>query len=160
MEIDDNKKKYVVDGNELIEDIANNKYYICFKNYNGEQITSEIPKEVFDIYMESKKVYYKNENEKKRHWERLKLTDETLYKRSYKHPKSIEDMLLEKEKKHNLHIAISNLPEIQRKRIRLKYFNEMKERELAEKEHISLRAIQYSLKIGIDNLKKLKKFFK
>ena len=61
--------------------------------------------------------------------------------------------------KQNLYIAVSKLPLIQRRRIKMKYFEEMKEKKLAEKEKISIRAIQYSLHCGIENLKKFFNYF-
>ena len=59
----DNIKTHNIDGNRLIEDLENNKYWIIFKNYLGEEITSEIPKDIFDAYIESKSAYKKNKNE-------------------------------------------------------------------------------------------------
>ena len=47
----DNIKTHNIDGNRLIEDLENNKYQIIFKNYLGEEITSEIPKDIFDAYI-------------------------------------------------------------------------------------------------------------
>lgn len=157
---EDNKEIFEVDGNELVADFENNKFYIIFRNYENEKITSEIPKEVFDIYIESKKIYKKNQNEQERHWELSELTEVTLYKRASKHQESIEATIINTETNQNLHIAISKLPEIQKRRIKMKYFENMKEKELAEKEKSSVRAIQYSLHCGIENLKKLKKFLK
>lgn len=157
---EDNKEIFEVDGNELVADFENNKFYIIFRNYENEKITSEIPKEVFDIYIESKKIYKKNQNEQERHWELSELTEVTLYKRASKYQESIEATIINTETNQNLHIAISKLPEIQKRRIKMKYFENMKEKELAEKEKSSVRAIQYSLHCGIENLKKLKKFLK
>ncbi len=160
MKIEDNKKVFEVDENKVVADFENNKYFIIFKNFEGKEITSEIPKEVFDVYIESKKNYKKNQNEQERHWELSEVTEVTIYKRASKYQESIEATVINKETMENLHIAISKLPKIQNRRIRMKYFENLKERELAEKEQTSVRAIQYSLHCGIENLKKLKKFLK
>lgn len=160
MNIEDNKKIFEVDGNKLIADFESNKYYILFKNFEDKEIISEIPKEVFDVYMESKKSYKKNQNEQERHWELSEITEITIYNRANNYQESIEATIIDKETKENLHIAISKLPKIQNRRIKLKYFENLKERELAEKEQTSVRAIQYSLHCAIENLKKLKKFLK
>ena len=154
LNIEGNKKIFKVDENEIVADFDNNKYYITFKNFNGEEITSEIPKEIFDIYVESKRNYKKNQNEEERHWEKTELTENTIYKRGNKYHESIETTVINNEMKQNLYIAVSKLPLIQRRRIKMKYFEEMKEKKLAEKEKISIRAIQYSLHYGIENLKK------
>lgn len=160
MNIEDNKKSFEVDENKLVADFENNKYYIVFKNFEGKEVTSEIPKEVFDVYIESKKSYKKNQNEQERHWELSEVTEITIYKRASNYQESIEETIIDRETKENLHIAISKLPKIQNRRIKLRYFGNLKERELAEKEQTSVRAIQYSLHCAIENLKKLKKFLK
>ena len=149
-----NRKIFEIDGNEIIAELETNKYYISFENYEKQRITSEIPKDVFEAYVASKKIYYKNENEEKRHWERSQLTEISIYKRATKYQEEIETTIINKDIKANLHTAISKIPLIQRKRIKMKYFQEMKEREIAEKERASIRAVQYSLYNGIKNLKK------
>lgn len=160
MERENKQKIFEVDGNKLIANFESNKYYIVFKNYEDKEIISEIPKEVFEVYIESKSSYKKNQNEQERHWEFSGITEITIYKRASKYQESIEEKIIDKEIKKNLHIAISKLPKIQNRRIKMKYFEDLKERELAEKENTSIRAIQYSLHCGIENLKKLKKFLK
>ena len=57
----ENIKTFEVDGNRLIADFEINKYYIVFKNYEGKEIKSDIPKDIFITYIESKKAYKRNE---------------------------------------------------------------------------------------------------
>lgn len=160
MRTEEYNERFEVDGNELFADYGMKKYFITFRNYEGKKITSEIPEQVFKIYVQAKKGYKKNQNEEERHWEKSVLTEITLYKRARKYQESIEVSIMEKEQKQNLHIAISKIPQIQQKRIKMKFFAGMKEKELAEKEATSVRAIRYSLQCGIKNLKKFKKFLK
>ena len=61
----DNIKTHNIDGNKLVEDLEKNKYWIIFKNYLGEEIKSEIPKDIFDTYIKFKNIYKKNQNEEK-----------------------------------------------------------------------------------------------
>lgn len=102
----DNIKTHNIDGNRLIEDLENNKYWIIFKNYLGEEITSEIPKDIFDAYIESKSAYKKNKNEEERHWEHIELSENELFKRSLKYQDSIESIIIKKETEKELHLAI------------------------------------------------------
>ena len=55
----DNIKIHNIDGNKLVEDLEKNKYWIIFKNYLGEEIKSEIPKDIFDTYIKFKNIYKK-----------------------------------------------------------------------------------------------------
>ena len=70
----DNIKIHNIDGNKLVEDLEKNKYWIIFKNYLGEEIKSEIPKDIFDTYIKFKNIYKKNQNEEERHWEHIELS--------------------------------------------------------------------------------------
>lgn len=107
MKIQEYNERFEVDGNELFADYGMKKYFITFRNYEGKKITSEIPEQVFKIYVQAKKGYKKNQNEEERHWEKSVLTEITLYKRANRNQESIEINIIEKEQKQNLHIAIS-----------------------------------------------------
>lgn len=155
----DNIKIHNIDGNRLIEDLENNKYWIIFKNYLGEEITSEIPKDIFDTYIKFKNIYKKNQNEEERHWEHIELSENELFKRSLKYQDSIESIIIKKETEKELHLAIQQLPKIQKKRLKKYYFDEKTEREIAAEEGIKHQAIH----IGLDRSRKklediLKKF--
>lgn len=158
----ENIKTFEVDGNQLIADFENNKYYIVFKNYEGKEIKSEIPRDIFNAYLESKSIFKKNQNEEERHWEQIALSENEIYKRAFKHPDSIEMIIIKEETNKELHIAISNLSTIQNKRIKKYYFENRNEMEIAKEEKTTQQAINYSLKLARETikekiLKKLKK---
>ena len=50
----DNLITFEVDGNELIADFNKKKYYIQFKDYEKQVITSEIPEDIFLTYLQAK----------------------------------------------------------------------------------------------------------
>lgn len=157
----ENIKTFEVDGNRLIADFEINKYYIVFKNYEGKEIKSEIPKDIFNTYIESKKTYKRNENEEARHWEHIILSENEMYKRAFKHSDSIETIVIKHEINNNLHIAISKLTNVQAKRIKQYYFEEKTEREIAKEEGLKHQSIHDSLEYGKEKIKKfLKKFEK
>ena len=111
----DNIKIHNIDGNKLVEDLEKNKYWIIFKNYLGEEIKSEIPNDIFDTYIKFKNIYKKNQNEEERHWEHIELSENELFKRSLKYQDSIESIIIKKETEKELHLAIQQLPKIQKK---------------------------------------------
>ena len=108
-------QKEIIKENQRIIDYESNKYYIVFKNYEGKEIKSEIPKDIFDVYIESKKKYKKNKNEEERNWENSVLSDNEMYKRAFIHPDSVETIVIKREKNKELHIAISKLSNVQTK---------------------------------------------
>ena len=69
----------------------------------------------------------------------------------------MEDIVINKLELERLHKAISKLPRIQRRRVLMHYFMDLTQKEIAIKESVSIRAIQYSLKIALINLKKFLK---
>lgn len=155
----DNIKTHNIDRNRLIEDLENNKYWIIFKNYLGEEITSEIPKDIFDAYIESKSAYKKNKNEEERHWEHIELSENELFRKSSQYQDSVENIIIKKEVERELHLAVQKLPRVQKNRLQKYYYDEKTEREIAAEEGIKHQAIH----IGLDRSRKklkiiLKKF--
>lgn len=147
----ENIKTFEVDENRLIADFEINKYYIVFKNYEGKEIKSEIPKDIFNTYIESKKTYKRNENEEARHWEHIILSENEMYKRAFKHSDSIETIVIKHEINNNLHIAISKLSNVKTKRIKQYYFEEKTEREIAKEEDLNINS--YMIVWNMENKK-------
>ena len=80
-----------------------------------------------------------------------------MYNRLKLSNKNLENEVIEDLENQDLHIAIKKLPQIQRRRIYLYYFCNMKQREIALQEKTSIRVIQYSLECALKNLKKFLK---
>lgn len=137
-------------------DCLGNKYKINFK-YNGENKDIKISKELYELFnkFELEDLSYMNKYD--RHIEHLHLDEIQMYNRLKLSNKNLEDEVIKDIENQDLHIAIKKLPQIQRRRIYLYYFCNMKQREIALQENTTIRAIQYSLDKAIKNLKKLLK---
>ena len=120
----DNIKIHNIDGNKLVEDLEKNKYWIIFKNYLGEEIKSEIPKDIFDTYIKFKSVYKKNKNEEERHWEHIELSENELFRKSSQYQDSVENIIIKKEVERELHLAVQKLSRVQKKRLQKYYYDE------------------------------------
>ena len=70
-------------------------------------------------------------------------------------PISLEDEVIRKSTFEDVRNAIEQLPDIQKRRIKDMYFNHCTQQQIADKDNTSLRAVQYSLHIALDNLKKI-----
>ena len=68
--------------------------------------------------------------------------------------KSIEEIIFEDEKKEQLHLALSSLTKIQRRRIMLYYFDEFNLEEIAITENVSIAVVQRSIKKAEKNITK------
>ena len=85
---------YEVDSYTLEYDENTNKYYISFMDSAKNNCRVQIDKEIFDIYMTSKKSYTKIKNETSRHLEHSDLSEMDIYKRSFQQPSSVEDVVI------------------------------------------------------------------
>lgn len=92
-------------------------------------------------------------NEFDRHIEHSELNDNTLHKRMFNVEKNVEDIVINNIEKQKLYKAINSLPPKQKYRIEKYYFDNLTQQEIATIENCSIRAIQYSMKNALKNLK-------
>lgn len=148
--------QYEVDSYTLEYIEKEDKYYISFVDSAKQECRLEIDKEIFDIYMKSKKAYIKIKNETSRHIEKSELTEEQIYTRAFENAKSAEDEALKKIEKQKMNEALKTLTDVQLRRIDLHIVNEITIRDVAKLEKVKKRQVEKSLQLG---LKKIKKFF-
>ena len=136
--------------------IINNNYYIIFKS-NNKYNEVEVTKEVFDLMNRFELDDLKELNEFDRHIEHSDLTEHTLNNRMLFKQESIEDLIIRKTSLEDLRKAINMLSEVQRRRIKLYYFDELTEKEIAKLENVSQKNISKSLTVAKNNLKEILK---
>lgn len=153
----DNLITFEVDGNELIADFNKKKYYIQFRDYEKQVITSEIPEDIFLTYLQAKNTYKSNENEESRHWEHITLSDNELYHRAILKEQQVEDIVIRKERDYKIHKSIELLSESQRNKIIKYYYEDKNMIEISKENNISKQAVSKSLK---ESYKLLKQFLK
>lgn len=134
-----------------------NCYIINFTDINKNVRNVSVSKEIYDEFNKFELEDLSEMNEYDRHIEHSKLKELTLNKRILNKNKSVEKYVIEKIENQELYSAILKLSKIQRNRILMYYFQELTQKEIAEKDNCSIRAVQYSINSA---LKKLKKFLK
>lgn len=134
-----------------------NKYEVKFKDSNNKQFNIEVSEEIFSEFNKIELEDISEMNEYDRHIEHSQLIESTLYNRAIEKEASVEELITYKMEKEKIHNAISKLPEIQRRRILLYFFRDLKLREIANIDNASVRAIQYSINIALKNLRKILK---
>lgn len=72
-------------------------------------------------------------------------------------PESLEDIVFRNIQYEALHSAIQELPETQRRRLVLYYFNGLTYAQIAEKEGCKYQTVQDSIYAALNNLKKFLK---
>lgn len=134
-------------------------YYISFKDGQGVLHKFEISKvlhDTFDSFELDDLVYL---NVVDRHIEQSEIWETTLNVRAVEKPDSMEEVVMKKIQIETLHMAMKKLPEMQRRRIQLYYFEGMTYEQIAKKEGCTKMPVKRSIEAAIERLKKeLKKF--
>lgn len=133
--------------------IFKNKYLIKFKDINNKDNVIEVSKEIYQAFNEFELSDLSQMNKFDRHIEHLKLVENILNNKMINKQLNIEDIVIKKLETQKLHNLILKLPKIQKRRIIMHFFENMTLKEIARKEHCSVRAIQYTINIALKNLK-------
>ena len=133
------------------------RHWLTFSDGQSDQHHFEISAAVFTLFdsFELDDLSYLNELD--RHYEQSELTEASLYDRAVHRPATVEESALQSMEYAQLHRAISELPEIQKRRLILYYFQGLTYEQIAGMEGCTKRAVKFSVDIAVE---KLKKFFK
>ena len=130
------------------------QYYVSFKDGQGVLHKIEISKVLFDTFdsFELSDLVYLNVVD--RHIEQSEVWESTLNVRAVQKPEGIEEVVLKKIQIEALHTAMKTLPEMQRRRMQLYYFEGMTYERIAKKEGCTKMPVKRSIEAGIERLKK------
>lgn len=133
----------------------NGRYYISFPDSVGMQKCLEIEKELYEEFnsFELQDLSYMNVVD--RHLEQSEIWDSSLYERAFQKEEGVEDAVIKKLEKEQLHNAIEQLSEIQKRRLIKYYFEDKNYEEIAKEEGCSFQMVAKSVKAAIRNLKKM-----
>ena len=134
-----------------------NIYLISFKDVKGHLQDVEVSKEVYKAFDRFELDDLSELNEYDNHIEHSELFENNLERRMKDKPISLEDEMIRKSTFDELKKAISQLPEIQKRRIIKYYFEDKTQQQIADEEMVDIRAIQYSLNIALKKLKEILK---
>lgn len=133
----------------------NDKYYLSFSDGQGVRYEMEIQKELFDMLNQFELDDLSVLNEWDRHIEHFEQTEQSLNRRAYYKAESVEDAVLRNIEYERLHRAISELPETQRRRLTLYYFQGLTYEQIAEMEGCSHPAVIKSVSAAIEKIRKI-----
>ena len=133
------------------------RYYIIFKDSNNVIKKVEVTFAIYDVFNYSELHDLSEMNEYDNHIEHFQLSEESIYERTNNKPLSIDDEIIRKTTYEKLIIALNQLSDIQKRRIKKYYFDEMNEQEIADEEGVSQPVIHIALKKGIKKLKEILK---
>lgn len=132
-------------------------YYLSFVDSSGVKQCMEIDKALFDAFdrFELDEISFMHKVDK--HYDKSEQTEEMLYKRAINPPTPVEEIVAQQTEIDELHRAIAQLPEKQRRRLVMYYFGEFTYDQIAEMEGCTIMPVKRSIDVAIEKLKKLLK---
>lgn len=146
------KDKY----NPYVLSSENGLHYIAFTDGQGAHHKMAINQELFDAFNRFELEDISQLNVFSRYIEHSELTEVTLNQRAIYLPELVEENIARKIDYEQLHLGISRLPEIQRRRVLLYYFEGYTFDQIAKMEGCTKRAVKFSVDIAV---KKIKDYF-
>ena len=139
--------------------ITEGRYSFSFKDGRGKQQNIEIDEMLYQTFDRFELEDISHLNRVSRHIEHSEMTEETLNDRAFYKPERIEDIVSESIECEQLHRAVSELSEVQRRRLKLYFFGELTYEQIAKLEGCTKRAVKFSVDIAVEKLKKNFKIF-
>lgn len=135
----------------------NERYYVSFIDSNNKFQKIEISQEVFESFNKFELEDISQMNEYDRHLEHSEVDENTLYQKSVSSEQPLEEYFDKAQDAENLHMAISKLPEVQKRRLNKYYFEEKTFDEIALEEGCSYQCVQRSVYRAVEKIKNILK---
>ena len=136
-------------------DEINNSHTITFKDNKNIIHKITVSYEVFKVFDEFELKDISQMHEYERHIEHLELGNEKLNNKMIYKPISIEEQVEKKIVYEELRKAINQLSDVQKRRIKMYYFENMNVEEIALIENTTHQAVSKSIRKGIEEIKKI-----
>lgn len=131
--------------------IDDNKYYILFKDVRGVLNKIEVNEDIFNAFNRFELDDISELHKIDKHIDLNEYNEDKLYKNDIE---SVEDYIIRKSTYEELHNAINELTETQKRRIKYYFFEELNFSEIARIEECDESSIRESIYSGINKLKK------
>ena len=133
--------------------IENNTYYISFTDGQGIFHKQEISMELYATFNGFELDDISLMNEASRHLTEADTGEDPLVHRIAAPSEPVEDHVYRRMMYHELHKAIAQLPEIQRRRVLLYYFGGYTYEQIAQMENCTKRAVKFSVDTALKKLR-------
>lgn len=132
-----------------------NIYKVKFSGPGNKKYEVDISEEVYNELNRFELDDLKELNEFDRHTEHIEKNDEEIYKLTTLKQESIEDYMIRKSICDELKRAINKLSEMQKRRIKMYYFDEYSSKEIAIIENCTPHSVRVSIRKSLVQLKEL-----
>lgn len=124
------------------------KHYLSFRDGQGILRELQITKELFEVLNRFELDDLSVLNEWDRHIEHFEQTEQSLNRRAFSKEESVEETVLRSIEYERLHRAITQLPETQRRRLILYYFEGLTYEQIARMEGCTIMPVKRSIDSG------------
>ena len=139
--------------NPYVLSVEDGSYFISFSDGQGVYHREQVDEKLYTVFDQYELEDISHLNVVSRHYEHSDLTEGTLNQRAAVAPEPLEDQVYRKLQYQKLHRAIQSLPEIQRRRLWLYYFDGYTLEQISEMEGCTKRAVKFSVDIALNKLK-------
>ena len=133
------------------------KYFVMFKDSTGNMVTTEISEEVYSLFDRFELEDLARMNEMERHGTLFELSEQTIFHNVESDFIPVDVAVSEHIEYHALRKAIAELPEVQRRRIIMYFFDGLSYEEIAALEGCRYQAIQKSIRQSVRKLRRVLK---
>lgn len=135
--------------------IENNTYYISFTDGQGSFHKLEINMELYNAFNSFELDDISQINMSSRHLAESDMNEELLSHRIADPSEPVDDHVYRRIMYQELHKAIAQLPQIQRRRVLLYYFGGYTYEQIAQMEDCTKRAVKFSVDAALKNLREI-----
>lgn len=121
------------------------RYYISFVDVNNNFQEISVSQKVFESFNKFELEDISQMNEYDRHLEHSEVDENTLYQKSVSSEQPLEEYFDKAQDAENLHMAISKLPEVQKRRLNKYFFEEKTFDKIALEEGCTYQCVQRSV---------------
>ena len=137
--------------------LVDGKCYLSFKDGQGFPHKLELDVKLYALFDRFELDDLSFLNEQERHLDQTELSEELLSRRVPENQASVEETVYESLQTQALREGINRLPEVQKRRLQMYFFDGLTYEEIAVREGCSYQAVQKSIAAA---LKKIRKFLK
>lgn len=131
------------------------RYYVYFVDVNNNFQEISVSQKVFESFNKFELEDISQMNEYDRHLEHSEVDENTLYQKSVSSEQPLEEYFDKAQDAENLHIAISKLPEVQKRRLNKYYFEEKTFDKIALEEGCTYQCVQRSVYRAVTKIKNI-----
>lgn len=133
----------------------NEKNYVLFIDVNNHIQKVEVSKKIFDSFNKFELEDISQMNEYDRHLEHSEVDENTLYQKSVSSEQPLEEYFDKAQDAENLHMAISKLPDVQKRRLKKYYFEDKTFEEISHEEGFTYQCVQRSVYRAVAKIKNI-----